>query len=147
MNYVTYDESGKLTGAYAQELHPLHVDCHIEVSGEQYINWTSYRANAARDGIERMPPIAPTLEQLRDAAKTGRQATVDAITVAVGDKVFDGDEVSQGRMARALRVADITGQTSCTWVMHDNIAATVTKDELSMALALSMQAQANVWVI
>jgi translation elongation factor EF-G len=83
----------------------------------------------------------------RDQLKTVRDATVAAITVTVGDKVFDGDEVSQGRMARALRVADITGQTTCTWVLHDNTSVTVTKEELGQALALAMQAQAAVWVI
>jgi hypothetical protein len=85
----------------------------------------------------------PTREQL----KAQRQATVDAITVTVNGKVFDGDETSQERMARALRVADDTGQTSCTWVLHDNTAATVTRADLAQALALSMQAMGAVWVL
>jgi hypothetical protein len=85
----------------------------------------------------------PTREQL----KAQRQAAVDAITVTVGGKVFDGDETSQERMARALKVADLTGQTSCTWVLHDNTAVTVTSAELGQALALSMQAMGAVWVI
>jgi hypothetical protein len=88
-------------------------------------------------------PQPPTREQL----KTVREATVSAITVTVGGKVFDGDEVSQGRMARALLTASITGQTTCTWVLHDNTSVTVTKAELEIALALAMQAQAEVWVI
>jgi len=88
-------------------------------------------------------PPPPT----RDELKAQRQAVVDAITVEVNGKVFDGDETSQGRMSRALKVADITGQASCTWVLHDNSAVEVTKEELSQALALAMQAQAAVWVI
>jgi hypothetical protein len=92
---------------------------------------------------EEAPPAPPTREQLKQA----RQAAVDAITVTVNDKVFDGDETSQGRMARALRVAEITGQTSCTWVLHDNTAVEVTRDELAQALALAMQAQGAIWVI
>jgi len=96
----------------------------------------------APDGYAiQLPP--PT----RDELKAQRQAVVDAITVTVNGKIFDGDEISQGRMARALRVADITGQTSCTWVLHDNSAVEVTKEELSQALALAMQAQEAVWVI
>jgi hypothetical protein len=87
--------------------------------------------------------LAPT----RDDLKAQRQAIVEAITVTVNEKVFNGDETSQGRMNRALRVADITGQTSCTWVLADNTPATVTKEELAQALALSMQAQADVWVL
>lgn len=82
----------------------------------------------------------------RDQAKRDRATAVEAITVTVNSKVFDGDETSQERMARALRVADITGQTSCTWVLHDNSAVTVTKGELAQALAMAMQAQAAIWV-
>lgn len=88
-----------------------------------------------------MPP--PTREEL----KIKRQKEVDAITVEVNDKVFDGDEASQGRMARALRVSEITGQTSCTWVLTDNSAVTVTKEELAQALSLAMQKQGELWVI
>lgn len=83
----------------------------------------------------------------RDELKAKRQEIVDAITVEVNGKVFDGDEISQERMARALKVADITGQTSCTWVLHDNSAVDVTKDELAQALALALQAQSAVWII
>lgn len=83
----------------------------------------------------------------RDALKAARQMQVDAIAVTVNGKVFDGDETSQERMARALRVSDITGQASCTWVLHDNTAVTVTRDELAQALSLAMQAQGAMWVI
>jgi hypothetical protein len=93
--------------------------------------------------IEARKNAPPTREYL----KAQRQSVVDAITVEVNGKVFDGDEISQERMARALKVADITGQASCTWVLHDNSAADVTKDELAQALALALQAQSAVWVI
>lgn len=83
----------------------------------------------------------------REALKQARQAAVDAITVTVNGKVFDGDEISQGRMARALRVADITGQATCTWVLHDNTAAEVTREDLAQALSLAMVAQGQVWVL
>jgi len=90
------------------------------------------------------PPLPPPT---REELKAKRQEIVDAITVEVNGKVFDGDEISQERMARALKVADITGQTSCTWVLHDNSAVDVTKDELAQALALALQAQSAVWII
>lgn len=89
------------------------------------------------------PQKGPSREQL----KAQRQAAVDAITVTVNGKVFDGDEISQERMTRALKAADITGQTSCTWVLSDNSAVTVTRQELEQALALSIQSQAAIWVI
>jgi hypothetical protein len=151
MDYVTYAPDGKLTGGYQQDLHPSHDGAYIEVSEDIRKKWVLYRANAARNGVELAPVDQPTAGQIAETARVEakriRQAAVDAITVTVGDKTFDGDEVSQGRMARALLTASITGQTSCTWVLHDNTSAIVTKEELEMALALSMQAQAAVWVI
>lgn len=144
-SYVTYDATGKLTGGFLQEVQPEHEAAHIVVTDEVRLNWCAYQANPARNGIELIPvlPLQPTREQLKKA----RQVAVDAITVTVNGKVFDGDEISQGRMARALRVAEITGQASCTWVLHDNAAVTVTRDELAQALALAMEAQGELWVI
>jgi hypothetical protein len=36
MIYVTYDQSGSLTGYFVQELHDEHAANHIELSGELY---------------------------------------------------------------------------------------------------------------
>ena len=58
---------------------------------------------------------------------------------------FDGDEIAQSRMARALTAAEAAGQDSTVWVLADNTVATVTKTQLAQALALSMQAMAKVW--
>lgn len=58
-NYVTYDEDGKLTGAFQQEVQPEHADCHIEVSDEVRLAWVRYRASEARDGVELLPPASP----------------------------------------------------------------------------------------
>jgi hypothetical protein len=60
MNYVTYDIAGKLTGAYLQDLLPEHATAHIEVSDAIRLDWTHYRANSARDGVE-ITPIVPVL--------------------------------------------------------------------------------------
>lgn len=59
MNYVTFDEDGNLTGSYQQDLHPDHADSHIEVSDEQRRNWVQYQANAARNGLDLIPPKQP----------------------------------------------------------------------------------------
>ena len=82
---------------------------------------------------------AVTAKKLRDAA-------VAAIKVTVNGKVFDGDEVAQGRMARAVAVADITGINTCQWKLADNTVVTVSNDELQQALSLSLQAQGDLWV-
>ena len=80
------------------------------------------------------------------AAKKLRDAAVAAIKVTVNGKVFDGDEVSQGRMARAVSVAAITGINECQWKLADNTVVTVSNDELQQALSLSLQAQGDLWV-
>jgi hypothetical protein len=146
IGYVTYLPDGSLDGCYDQLPTEDHQTRMIEVGDDVRAAWVNYRANDARDGVELVPP-APPAPPTREELKLARQAAVDAITVTVNDKVFDGDEISQGRMARALRVADITGQESCVWVLHDNTAVQVTRDELAQALASAMEAQGQLWVI
>lgn len=80
------------------------------------------------------------------AAKKLRDTAVAAIKVTVSGKVFDGDEVAQGRIARAVAVAGITGINTCQWKLADNTVASVTVDELRQALSLSLQAQGDLWV-
>lgn len=80
------------------------------------------------------------------AAKKARDVAVAKIKVMVNGKPFDGDEVAQGRMARAVAVADITGINTCQWKLADNSVASVTADELRQALSLSLQAQGDLWV-
>lgn len=59
ITYVTYDEAGNLTGFYIQELQPAHEAMHIvlaDAADNFYMWWPMYRANAARDGVELIPP-------------------------------------------------------------------------------------------
>lgn len=61
MEYVTYNETGKLTGSYSQELQFEHEVCYIEVTADQRQGWTAYKANIGRDGLETAGPIpSPT---------------------------------------------------------------------------------------
>lgn len=94
------------------------------------------------------PPPPPSPEQLREAAKAARVEAVARIKITTkSGKTFDGDEVSQGRMARAIIALQAAGVPSMTWVLADNTPATVTLPELVEALVLAGQAQADVWVI
>ena len=87
---------------------------------------------------------APTREQL----KAQRAAAVDAITVTTAaGHTFDGDEVSQTRMTRAIIALQATGTPGVPWVLHDNSVLMATVAELSEALALAGAAQAAIWVI
>lgn len=78
-------------------------------------------------------------------AKQVRRAEVDAIQVTTkSGKVFDGDEDSQTRMARAI-VTMVTADT-INWVLADNTIVSVTKAELTEALRLAGAAMAEIWV-
>lgn len=79
------------------------------------------------------------------AAKKLRDTAVAAIKVTVSGKVFDGDEVSQGRIARAVAAAESAGITTYQWKLADNSVAEVSLSELKQALALAFQAQSELW--
>lgn len=84
----------------------------------------------------------------RDALKAQRDIAVAAITVTTAaGHVFDGDETSQTRMARAIVALQATGTPSVNWVLHDNTVLAATVAELTEALALAGAAQAALWVI
>lgn len=66
INYVTFDGAGNLTGGFVQAVAPEHASNHIVVSPEVQRAWTAYRANAARNGVERIPaaPAGPTVPEV-----------------------------------------------------------------------------------
>ena len=98
---------------------------------------------AQRD-IEEALALIPTREKL----KAEREIAVAAITVTTqAGNTFDGDEVSQGRMARAIIALQATGTPSVNWVLTDNTVIDAPVAELVEALALSGAAQAALWVI
>lgn len=100
------------------------------------------------DPVPEEPP-AKTAEQLREEWKAQRAAAVEAIkvTTAAGN-VFDGDEVSQGRMARAIIGLNASGDPSLTitWVLSDNTVVLVAAEELVEAMLLAGNAQSALWV-
>lgn len=60
--------------------------------------------------------------------------------------VFDGDETSQARMARAILGLESAGpNATVTWVLADNTPTQVTALELREAPALACAAQARLW--
>ena len=98
------------------------------------------------NGVAVHSPLVKTNDEIIAEKKRQRQATVDSIQVETSTgKTFDGDETSQGRMARAILTAQIAGITQTTWVLANNVPTLITLAELQEALALSMQAQAAVW--
>jgi len=83
----------------------------------------------------------------RARAKIDRNEAVARIKVTVGNLVFDGDEASQGRMARAILGMQIAAATEIEWTLADNTHATVTLAQLSQALVLAGAEQARLWPI
>jgi LmbE family N-acetylglucosaminyl deacetylase len=76
-----------------------------------------------------------------------RSYKVRAIKVTTSSgNTFDGDEVSQDRMVRAIQTAEITGLKETTWKLADNSKVIVTLDELKEALALSAQKMSEIWM-
>lgn len=77
-------------------------------------------------------------------AITARTEAVANIKVVVNGKEFDGDEISQSRMARAVTSSEPLETTQ--WVLADNTIATVSREELKSALRLAGDAQTAIWV-
>ena len=100
------------------------------------INWSNKETVAQKE--------AKAAEAAYQQWKIERQAAVDAITVEVDGMVFDGDEVSQNRMARAVTAADaLTDVTE--WTLHDNSTAMVTGQQLKTACRLAGEEQTRLW--
>lgn len=95
------------------------------------------------DPLDAQAAQAALAQQAKDA-RTEAVARIK-VTTASG-KVFDGDEVSQTRMARAVVALQAAGQTETLWVLADNTPATVTLAELAEALALAGAEQTRLWV-
>jgi hypothetical protein len=82
----------------------------------------------------------------REEAKRQRAAAVARITVTTSSgKVFDGDEDSQNRMARAALALQATGTPATKWVLANNEETQATPAELIEALALAGAAQSAIW--
>ena len=87
-------------------------------------------------------------EQLRAQAKIVRGEAVRTITVTTtAGNTFDGDEMSQTRMARAILALQGTNTPSTLWVLADNTTIQATVAELTEALALAGAAQSAIWVL
>ena len=93
--------------------------------------------------ITKAPLVSPSLS----GVPTAPTAVVEAIQVTTtAGNTFDGDEESQGRMARAILGLESVPNATVTWVLADNSEIQVTTAELREALALAGAEQARLWV-
>lgn len=94
------------------------------------------------------PPEEVAVEEL-EQAKTERAEAVSRIIITVDGMQFDGDEISQTRMARAVILAVVFGKdldaTNTKWVLADKTVAYPTVRQLAQALMLAGEEQTRVW--
>lgn len=83
--------------------------------------------------------------EARELFKQEREKAVAAIVVEVDGLLFDGDEVAKGRMTSAI--VPMSDTDVCTWVLADNTAVQVTKEQLLEALRLAGEEQTRLWVL
>jgi hypothetical protein len=111
MEYVTYDSSGKLTGSYSQSLHPDHVAAHIEVTSSQRQSWTSFQANAARNGLEAVAPVAPPMPTVTQYTA----AIQSMLDVGAQEERFDGILSACSYATSTNPVFQAQGQACVAW--------------------------------
>ena len=89
----------------------------------------------------------PTEEEIAAVAlkqaKAEREEYVSKIVVEVDGMLFDGDEVSQDRMARSIIALDLGEKVQ--WVLADNSVAQVSRQQLREALRKAGTAQTAIW--
>lgn len=108
---------------------------------QEYLKWLS-------EGNTPEPVDPPTEAELRAEFKAERAAAVAAILVTTSaGNTFDGDEMSQGRMARAiLGLQAAAPGSTVSWILADNSVVEVGIVELQEALMLAGAEQARLWV-
>lgn len=130
--------------------------CKISTTGGD-VRYVSYPANqkAPAESSETIVTISEdeynsAVLALTTKVKTDKELRVEAVsriivTTSTGN-VFDGDELSQDRMLRALQISSITGQTTTYWKLADNNIVEVTLSELEEALTLAGVEMSRIWL-
>ena len=105
------------------------------------------REKAEHEEAERMASMTQEEKdaQALEQAKVERADAVGKITVEVDGMIFDGNEVSQQRIARCVMV--LNDGESISWVLADNSVAPVTKEQLKKVLSLAVIKQSELWVV
>ena len=117
----------------------------VVMSGDEYVyldDKVVVESSFIESGVAKQEEYL-ALEQLK-AWKASRAEAVANLKVTVDGMEFDADEVSQGRMARAI--ISMTDTDEIIWVLANNTPATLNKAQLSQALRLAGEAQTALWV-
>lgn len=76
--------------------------------------------------------------------KQAREAQVDSIVVEIEGRLYQGDERSQGRMARSI-TASLSDSDMVSWTLADNAVVDVPISEIREALRLAGLRQTAIW--
>ena len=101
-----------------------------------YLQWV-------QQGNAPTPDYSDPVEVLLMDAKASRQQQIDDLHVVYNGKTFDANEASQGRIAR--NVAGMAAGSTTTWVLHNNVLAEVTREELQAVLELAVAQTTAIW--
>ena len=151
MKLAHYEEgTGRLLGWYDSSFHesiPVPSLEFSDLAWQESIDGGFNRVNISESKMElvdfRTDEEKAQHELLSN--KYSRALAVDAIQVTTASgKTFDGDEISQGRISRAVTSSEPLETT--TWILSDNTPAEVTREELKEALRLAGHAQTAIWI-
>lgn len=115
----------------------------IKENGTWKIKYTLVDLDAAT--IANNLNIATVMADQERKFKRAKDVEAIKVTTTAGN-TFDGDEVSQGRMSRAIIALQAAGVSSTQWVLADNTVLEATVTELTEALILAGQAQSAIWI-
>lgn len=87
--------------------------------------------------------LTVTEDLLQRARKEVRDSICAKLTVSSGSYTVNADEISQGRMTRAIMILDNT--TSIPWVLADNSIANINKNRFIEFLSAAGVAQTKLW--
>ncbi len=102
------------------------------------------RTEKPDEPVEPVKPNSIPNDYERELFKKERELAVSLITVDVDGLVFDGDEMSQARMSRAIISLDDGEEMN--WTLADNSIELVSKENLKQALRLAGAKQSELWV-
>lgn len=136
------------------------IDCHIQHDVYGWIPFCARAGDGEAFGRELYadlvagkygvvaPPRELTEEQKRELRKIERERLMSEIVVTtLAGNRFDGDELSQGRMARTILTlqAKPVGEKT-EWISADNRSVLVDAAELIEALTLAGARQTEIWL-
>ena len=153
-NFVAQTEQWEFYDKYMEWLDAEPVEPSQEgYTEEEYVDAVD-AYNTSMEAYKASEPVKPplrTVDEIMESSglsdktrKEARDEAVSKITVEVDGMLFDGDEISQNRMARAVATGN-AGDTTY-WKLANNDVVLVSWEQLKQALKLAGNAQTTIWM-